>query len=133
MTLQASIVKDGASAMTPTGGSDMTFTSDGTTVANGVHLANAAQTDFRIRENLTAKNRNPVLGVDGVYSKDKKSITYVEPKILASGKVVFNLIRIEREVHPESTAAEALNLNMMGAQFLSDSDYTAFWASGSLA
>lgn len=133
MTLQSSIVMDGASAMTPTGGSGMTFTTDGTSVPNGVHLANAAQTDFRIRENLTVKNRNPVLGLDGVYSKDKKSMTYVEPKILASGKVVFNLIRIEREVHPESTAAEALNLNMMGAQFLADSDYSSFWSSGSLA
>jgi len=133
MSLQNATLMDGATAMAPTGGSTMTFTPDGTVVPNGVHTANSAQTDFRIRENMTIKVKNPSLGTDGVYSKDKKSITYVEPKILASGKVVFNLIRIEREVHPESTAAEALNLSMMGAQILSDSDFLSFWSGGSLS
>lgn len=133
MPLQSMIVKDGATAMTPTGGSDITFTPDGLSVPNGIHLANAAQSDFRVRENLTVKNRFPTLQSDGSYSKDKKSITYVEPKILTDGRVVFNLIRIEREVHPESSAAEALNLNMIGAQLLSDSDVQSFWSAGSLA
>jgi len=133
MGLQSTGINDGASSVAPTGGSLMTFTPDGVSVTNGVHLANAAQADFRIRENATCKVKNPTLQADGTYSKDKKSITYVEPKILASGKTVFNLIRIEREVHPESTAAEALNLNLMGAQWLSDSDVAAFWSAGSLA
>lgn len=134
MTLQAGTVKDGASALTPTGGSDMSFTPDGQTVANGIHLANAAQTDFRVRENLTFKSKVPSLNAaTGVYSKGKQSLTYVEPKILADGSTVFNLIRIEVEVHPEATAAEALNLRMMGGQFISDADYNAFWTTGSLA
>lgn len=133
MPLNGAIIKDGASAMTPTGGSDMTFTSDGQTVSGGLHLANAAQADFRIRENMSVKQKVPTLSGSGVYSKDKKTVTYVEPKILASGVTVFNLIRIEREVHPESTAAEALNLNMMGAQILADSDFASFWSAGSLA
>jgi len=134
MGAQAGIVKSGASAMTPTGGSDMTFTPDGQTVAGGIHLSNAAQADFRIRENLTLKTKVPTLNPStGVYSKGKQSCTYVKPKILADGSTVFNLIRIEVEVHPESTAAEALDLRMMGAQFLSDADYNAFWSTGSLA
>jgi hypothetical protein len=133
MPLKGAVIKDGASAMTPTGGSDMTFNEDGQPVVGGVHLANTAQTDFRIRENMTVKQKVPTISASGVYSKDKKSITYVEPKILASGVTVFNLIRIEREVHPESSAAEALNLNMVGAQLLSDSDFANFWAAGSLA
>lgn len=133
MSLTSSIIKDGASAITPTGGVDMTFTPDGQTVPNGIHLANAAQTDFRIRENMSVRVKQPTMNAQGVYSKDKKSIVYVEPKILASGLTVFNLIRIEREVHPESTAAEALNLNMMGAQILGDSDFATFWSAGSLA
>lgn len=131
MSLQNATVKSGASAMTPTGGSDVTFTPDGTVVPGGIHCANAAQTDFRIRENFTAKNRNPVLGIDGVYSKDKKSMTYVKPKILASGKTVFNLIRIEKECHPESTAAESLDLCMVGSQLLTDTDFSSFWSNGS--
>lgn len=119
--------------MTPTGGSDLTLTPDGVTVANGVHVSDAAQTDFRVRRNLTVKNKPPVLSSTGVYSKDRKSMTFVAPKLLASGETVFNLIRIEREVHPESTAAEALDLTMVGAQLCSDTDFTAFWSAGSLA
>lgn len=133
MSLTNAILKDGASAMTPTGGADMTFTPNGQSVTNGIAIANAAQTDFRIRENATLKNRLPVLNSLGKYSKDKKTLVYAEPKILADGSTVFNLIRIEREVHPESTAAEALNLCMMGAQWLTDSDVAAFWSAGSLA
>lgn len=133
MSVQNAIVKSGSTAMTPTGGSDVTFTPDGVSVANGIHVADAAQTDYRIRRNITFKNKVPTLLTDSSYSKDKKSVTFVAPKILASGKTVFNLIRIEREVHPESTAAEALDLCMVGAQLVSDADFTAFWASGSLA
>lgn len=133
MAIQNAVVKSGSTAMTPTGGSDVTFTPDGLSVANGIHVADAAQTDYRIRRNMTLKNKVPTLLADGSYSKDKKSVTLVVPKILASGKTVFNLIRLEREVHPESTAAEALDLCMIGAQLLSDSDFTAFWSSGSLA
>lgn len=115
------------------GGTAKSFTTDGQTVANGLHLADASVTDFRIRPNMTVKVKMPSLDGAGVYSKDKKTITYVVPKLLASGKTVFNLIRVEREVHPESTAAEALHLLNVGAQLLFDLDTTSFWASGSLA
>lgn len=133
MGLQATTIKSGTTAMTPSDGTDFTLTPDGQTVPSGLHLADAAQTDFRIRRNCTVKNKVPTVQADGTYTKDKKSMTFVAPKILASGKTVFNLIRIEREIHPESTAAEALDLNMIGAQLLSDTDLTAFWASGSLS
>jgi hypothetical protein len=52
---------------------------------------------------------------------------------LASGKVVFNVIRIEREVHPEFSAANATDLNKVGAQLLFDTDMDNFWAAGSLS
>lgn len=133
MGVQNAIVKSGATAMTPTGGSDLTLTPDGQSVANGIHIADATQADFRIRKNATLRNRVPVLQPNGKYSKDKKTITFTAPKILADGSTVFNLIRIEREIHPESTAAEALDLCMIGAQLVSDSDFASFWSAGSLA
>lgn len=133
MPISGMVLKDGASAMTPTGGSDMTFQEDGVSVVNGKHVANAAQTDFRIRENLTVKIRKATYQGGVFTSKDKKTVSYVEPKILADGSIAYNVIRLEREVHPETTAAEALNLNMMGAQLLSDSDIASFWSADSTA
>lgn len=132
MGLTNAIVKAGATSAAVTGGTDETFGPDGVTVVNGLHIADTAQTDFRIRRGITIKNRQPLIDSLGVFSKDKKSITIVAPKLLASGKTQFNLIRIEREIHPESTAAEALDLNLLGVQVLSDADFLTFWATGSL-
>lgn len=133
MSIKTSIVKSGVTAMTPTGGSDITLNEDGVSINNGLHVSVTADADYRTRRNLTVKYKLPTYAQDGEYSKDKKSMVFVQPQILASGKTVYNLIRIEREVHPECTAADALDLNMIGAQLLTDSDYTAFWSGGSLA
>lgn len=133
MSLNGSIIKKDATGITVTAGTDQTFTADGVAIANGLHLVDAAQTDFRIRRNITAKVKQPAYdSVNKSFSKDKKSVTLVQPKILVNGTVVYNLVRIEREVHPESTSAEALDLNRCGAQLLCDSDYDAFWSVGSL-
>lgn len=133
MPIQSAVVKTGATGLTVVGGSDMSFSPDGVSVPNGIHVSVAADTDFRVRRNCTVKQKLPTLISGGGYSKDKKTITFVAPKILADGSTVFNLIRIEREVHPESSAAEALELNLIGGQALADADFASFWAGGSLA
>jgi hypothetical protein len=132
MPLNGAIVKSGATAMTPTGGSDKTFTSDGVVIPNGIHLANAGQTDFRIREHLAIRNRVPTLNGNGTWTRDRKAITFTAPKALADGTYVNNVVRIEREVHPESSAAEAKELCLIAAQLLTDVDFDQFWSSGSL-
>jgi hypothetical protein len=133
MPLNGMILKK-AGANSVTGGTDVTYTEDGQEVPNGTHLVDSSVTDFRTRSNIKLQNRIPTYNsLTGEYSKDKKTVTLVCPKILESGKTVYNLIRIEREVHPESTAAEAAELNIQGAQLLFDSDAANFWAVGSLA
>jgi len=117
-----------------TGGTAQVFADDGITIQNGVHLVVPADADYQTRRSATAKYRAPVVDPKtGTYTKDKKSISYTVPVVLASGAVVFNVLRIEREVHPSSTAAAAAELNVIGAQLLSDADCTAFWATGSLS
>lgn len=115
-----------------TGGTSKTYANDGKPVAGGIHVSDASQTDFRIRPNITFRNREPKYNsVTKKFSKDKKQAVLVIPKLLADGSVEYNLIRIEREVHPESTAAEMLELNVQGAQLLFDSEVSAFWTVGS--
>lgn len=116
------------------GGSAQVFAEDGVTIQNGLHLIIPADTDYQTRRQATVKYRQPTLDVKtGVYGKDKKSISYALPLVLTDGRIVFNTIRIEREVHPSLTAAQALELNKIGAQLLVDDDATSFWASGSLS
>lgn len=132
MPIQSAQIKTGATGLTVVGGTDMSFSPDGVSIPSGVHVSVATDADYRIRRNMTLKNKPPTLS-NGVYSKDKKALTFVAPKILASGATVFNLIRIEREVHPETSAAEALELNMVGGQGLSDADFASFWSAGNLS
>lgn len=119
--------------LSATGGTAMVFTDDGLTINNGVHLVVPATTDYRVRESATFKYKAPALQTDGSYTRDKKSVSFNVPQILASGKVVNNVIRIEREVHPELSAANATALNKIAAQLLFDTDTDNFWAAGSLS
>lgn len=121
-------------AVAASGGSALVFADDGVTIQNGLHLIVPADADYQTRRQLTAKYRPPTLDPKtGVYGKDKKSISLALPIVLPSGQVVFNTIRIEREVHPSLSAANAFELCKLGAQLLTDSDVEAFWASGSLS
>lgn len=116
------------------GGTALVFAEDGQTIQNGLHLIVPADADYQTRRQLTAKYRPPTLDAKtGSYSKDKKSISLALPLVLSDGRVVFNTIRIEREVHPSLSAANAAELCALGAQLLADSDVTSFWATGSLS
>lgn len=115
-----------------TGGTAVVFADDGVTVPNGIHLVVPADTNYATRRSATAKFRPPVLDKLGVYSRDKKYISITAPMTLASGKVVNNVLRVEREVHPEYSAANAADLNKLAAQLLVDTDVDNFWGAGSL-
>lgn len=133
MSLKNMTLNSGAT-MSFTGGSPVGFADDGVTIQNGVHLIVPTDSDYQTRRQATVKYKQPTLdSKTGVYGKDKKSISLALPQVLADGRVVFNTIRIEREVHPSLAAETALDLNIIGAQLLTDSDTTNFWAAGSLS
>jgi hypothetical protein len=131
MTISALSLLEDASSMSVTGGTAVDYDEDSVEVQNGVHVADMDKA-FTVRPHLTLRARNPQLQADGTYSKGKRWYTLVIPKTLADGTTAFNLIRIEEEVHPETTEAEQLNLELQGAQLLSDSDLSDFRLNGSL-
>lgn len=124
-------VKTGAT-MAPTGGSDLVFAPDGVTVQNGKHLCVPAVTSYASRPTATVKYRPPSLGPDGVFTRDNKSVVYSIPRTLASGEIVFDSIEVVRRVHPETSAANALDMNIVMSQLLTDSEASNFWSSGAL-
>lgn len=118
-----------------TGGTSLTLAPDGQSSPGAVHVANMAITDFRVRPNAWFRSKVATVldKLKGVFSKGKRSVVYVKPKLLSSGELIYPLIRIELEDHPEMTAAEVSALVTEGAQLLCDSDYTAFWTTGNLS
>lgn len=116
------------------GGTALALAEDGVSIQNGLHLIVPSDTDYQTRRQVTVKYRPPTLDAKtGSYGKDKKSISLSLPMTLSDGRVVFNTIRLEREVHPSLSAANAAELCALGAQLLVDSDVTQFWATGSLS
>lgn len=131
MPINGAVIKEGAT-YAPTGGADITFSANGESLSNGIVTQNNAETNYFAREKLYAQSRQPQLQGDGEYSKLKNSLRIVRPQVLESGKVVYNLIRIETEVHPLAVSTEAANLRSLGLAALADSDLTNFWETGSL-
>lgn len=121
-----------SATVSATGGTALVFADDSVTIQNGVHLVVPADADYQTRRQITAKVKQPTLDPKtGVYSKDKKSMCYAFPLVLPDGKVIFETIRVEREMHPSSSASRCAEMNNIGAQMLTDGDASAFWAVGS--
>lgn len=132
MSVDNCTFKENATGLTPVGGTDVTYTEAGVSVPGGINVANAAQVDFRIRENITFKNRNPTKQSDGSFSKAKRSVVHLFPKLIASGEVVYNLVRTDFEIHPETTAAEIANMRFQAGQVNTSTETTNFITAGTL-
>lgn len=127
MSLLNAIVKTGASAFTPTGGSDLTFSA---LVQEGkkVILQVIADTDYRLRRKITCTALDPRVdsaapnGMSQVRTKAK----FTKPKLLANGKVTTNSVEVIVARDWETTEAEVQELLDVGAQCLVDTDFVSF-------
>jgi len=122
------------SSIGASGGTDQVFAETGITIQNGLQLMVPADTDYQTRRTCTIKYRPPTLDPKtGRFSKDKKTMVYTVPFVLTDGSISFQVVRVEREVHPTYSAANAAELCVIGAQLFGDVDVAAFWATGSMA
>lgn len=131
MPINGGTIADGGTPAAATGGTVKTYTAGGQSIMNGIQVIDPSVTDFRIRPNATFKTANAKLSPLGKWSKGKRSVTYVIPKVLSDGTQAFPLVRISLEDHPEMTEAEILRLLSNAAQLLYDADFQAFWKTGS--
>lgn len=116
------------------GGTALGFAENGVSIPNGIQLIVPGDSDYQTRRSATVKYRPPTVDPkSGSYGKDKKSVTLVQPIVLADGRIVFNTLRIEREMHPSVSSADCTEFNKLGAQLLTDTDTDNFWANGSLS
>lgn len=119
-----------------TGGTSTAFVPNGATISGGIQIVDSVNTNAVTRASITLKTiKSAVFDmITGLFTgKTKRQIQLVRPKVLASGRVVFPLVRIEVEAHPENTDAEVSALLSEGAQLLADSDFVSFWKIGSIS
>lgn len=118
------------------GGTSTAFVPNGSQVTGGIQVVDSTNTNAVTRASMTFRTiKQAVLdSVSGLFTgKVKRQAQLVRPKVLGSGRVVFPLVRIELEFHPESSDAEISALMSEGAQLLIDTDFTSFWKIGSQA
>jgi hypothetical protein len=133
MPLKGAVIKAAPTSFTVVGGTDETLSEMGTVIPGGLQLTDNAVTDFYVRPVVTVKAKPATRLADGTYSRMKNTVTFTLPKVLASGKQELNNMRIEFNVHPETTVAEKLDLRSRVAQLLFDTDFTQFWDAGTLS
>lgn len=122
---------DGGTSSTA-GGTAQVFSEIGKNLTNGVVLGDTGNSDYFTREELQCSIRNPSLGSDGEWSKSKRVAKLVQPFTTAGGKVVYNLVNITVEIHPESSAAVLADLREKGAQICIDAELDTFYSLGNI-
>lgn len=132
MAINGLQISSGAT-VSATGGTAMTFSIDGQSVANGIHASNLSVADYKLRPGITFKARMPQKRADGTWQKGKFSATLTIPKQKADTTVDFPLARAEIEFLDESTQAEMLELRKQLAQLLTLAALSDFWTGGSKA
>lgn len=135
MGVQNATLLVGGSVAT-TGGTSTAFVPNGATINGGIQIVDSVNTNAVTRATITLKTIKSALFdmVTGLFTgKTKRQIQLVRPKVLASGRVVFPLIRIELEVSPDNTDAEVSALLSEGAQLCTDADFVNFWKIGSVS
>lgn len=133
MGLASAGLSVGATSLSVTGGTVKTFTPDGQSVMNGIHVADNSETDFRVKKHITFKNRNPQRLSDGTYGKGKKDIILTVPYLDADGIVRFATFRYACEYDPVIPAATVKDGRYLMAQALFDTDIENFHAAGDIS
>lgn len=134
MSLSSSTIKTGATAIAPTGGSDLVYTALKTGL-DTVTAAVVADTDFRTRRTaeFTARAPKPQSSAPNGYTQVRNNVVLKFPRLLANGAISVDTVRIEVSSDVETSAANRLDMRYLAAQILGDTDYDSFWDSQSIA
>lgn len=119
--------------LTPTGGTAKTYSLSGPTIPNGIIVADTSVTDFRVRPSIAFTSKLPKLIKAGQYSLGRLKIYCKMPRVHPNDATLFlpEYWSFEMGYSPIGTPQNAA-MASMASILLSDSDATAFIATGSL-
>lgn len=134
MPINGLSIADSATSIAATGGTAQVFTPDGVTVNNGIHVAAAAVTDFRVRPHISFVNKNPQRKADGSYTLGTRTQKYTEAYLDATTGIVHYVTTvIETRWSPVVPAATVKNARYKAAQLMFVAGLENFNASGDLS
>lgn len=133
MSMKNLILKENA-VVTFTGGDPLQFAESMANTGNGLNLVCVSDVVAAQRRQIIAKVRPSVTDKNGKQSKQKKSLLLVVPHKLEDGvTVVYNTWRIEEEIHPMFSDADATRSRMLATECLAGvgtDSCASFWTTG---
>lgn len=123
----ASTIKEGATAVAATGGTDVTLVSLGIQ-GNTNTLAFSTDTNLASRRTVafSVKPTSVNANSPGGQTMCRNAIVFKQPKTLADGSKAVNSVEINVNFHPETTAAEIEQMCETNAQLLGTSAFMSF-------
>lgn len=126
----ASVLKDGVVATT--GGVATAMSSLGSTLEKHEVFFDGADVRTRSSALFSARAAKPASGAPNGYTQERRKVIVRCPLLLDNTKMTVNTVAIEFAVDVETTQAEIDTLRSYAAQVIADTDFDAFWRSGSV-
>lgn len=128
MTIANSVIKQNATALTPSGGTDLTFAVR-QRASNGaieVMVVDDPQLTRRSASFLVKPSRIDEDAPSG-YTQNRNSVLVRVPITLSNGKTTVNTAKVEIATDIETSDAQRLELRYMVGQILSGAGFALFW------
>jgi hypothetical protein len=123
----ASTIKEGATTVAASGGTDVVLTSLGIQGnTNTLYFSTDTNLSTRRLVKFTVKPTAASTQSPGGQTLARNSIQLASPKVLASTEKAVNTVKIEVSYHPETTQAEVEQLCETAAQMLGGANFMDF-------
>jgi hypothetical protein len=129
MSINNSSIKDGATAITMTGGTDITLVSSGAPFAGVVEAYVSNDTSMKTRRTVKFTSKAPKANPKslGGYTQAYRKVEVLFPRTLETGEITYDAVLITHRSDISATDAEITNQLMIGAQILGDADFASFF------
>lgn len=128
MSINNAQINNGATAVTPTGGTAITLI--GTGIQNNVHPAYVSEdTSLKTRRTVAFQVKAPQANSKSIggYTQAYRKVRITFPRTLTDGSITNDELFIQLRSDISATDAELQNEVFVGAQVLADPEFAAFW------
>lgn len=122
MPLNGMVLKVDTTSIDVTGGTDVTYTSDGQDVKNGIHLSVGSVDDFRIKPHAAFRTILPRRLANGQFTMGNLDRVFTDMYVDSAGVVHYIVTEVKTRFAPVIPAAVRKNhrLKVAQAQFIAD-------------
>lgn len=132
MGLRNATLNVGGTIAAATGGASKTYAEDDIKVTDGVHCTDyTTGTDARLFPFYFARSRPATYNKSTKgWGKARREVASCRPKLASNGEIIYPLIRVIFEDHPELVESERVQLLLDAAQIPNDADFVPFLKTG---